>query len=509
MKILDCTLRDGGYYTNWDFDKDIVDVYAGAMSRLPVEWVEIGYRSKPGNRYMGQYAYCPMHEIRRLRGMLPQTGICVMLDEKGVRLEDIEHLMDPVRGLVDMVRLAVDPENLDRAVALAGGLKALGFQVGVNAMYMSKWDGYHGFLDRLVSLDGKVDLFCMVDSFGGVFPDDVRRVLDLIRPRLGMPIGFHGHDNIQMGLANALAALENGAEVLDATVLGMGRGAGNLKLELLLSVLSRKSALEVDFNVLGRVVSSFESLREEHRWGTSLPYMISGVNSFPQKEVMEWVCDRVYPFNSIVRALDNRRISREDNLRFPVLPSVRFGKILIVGGGDSVNFHADGLRAFLLQEKIEVVIHASAKNAAAFVETEIPQYFCLMGGEGDRLSRALSPETFRGVCVLPPFPRKMGTDIPDFVCHSTFEVVSIGFTTVHRESCTALALQLAVDFEGTNVYVAGYDGYGKSYGCKQRNLTGENETLFELFASVRGVLPVAVTPTLYRGLKPASLYESL
>lgn len=98
-----------------------------------------------------------------------------------------------------------------------------------------------------------------------------------------------------MGLVNTLTAIACGADYVDATVLGMGRGAGNLNMELLLTYLN-KEGLEVDFNVLSDVITAFQPLLERYKWGTNLPYMISGANSFPQKEVMEWVSNRAYHY---------------------------------------------------------------------------------------------------------------------------------------------------------------------------------------------------------------------
>jgi hypothetical protein len=67
VKILDCTLRDGGYYTNWDFNKTVVDQYIQSTNKLPLEYLEIGYRSIPMKGYLGKYFYSPIYELERLR----------------------------------------------------------------------------------------------------------------------------------------------------------------------------------------------------------------------------------------------------------------------------------------------------------------------------------------------------------------------------------------------------------------------------------------------------------
>lgn len=230
----------------------------------------------------------------------------------------MDELLTPIKGLADMVRLAVDPKNFERAVVLAKAVKAMGFEVAFNTMYMSKWSiEYKGFLDNLSEINGVADLFCMVDSFGGITPSEVREITAKVKANTTCAVGFHGHNNLQLGLINTLTAIECGVDFVDATALGMGRGAGNLNMELLLTYL-KNEGLDVDFNVLGDYVSNFQPLLDEYQWGTNLPYMISGANRIPQKEVMEWVTNRAYSFNSIVRALDNKRNCVADNAHYPL-----------------------------------------------------------------------------------------------------------------------------------------------------------------------------------------------
>ena len=322
MKILDCTLRDGGYYTNWDFDSKIVDVYIQAMNVLPIDYIELGYRSIPTKEYMGKFGYSPVSVLRHIKTTCIKK-IAVMLNEKNTRPEDLDTLLVPIQGLVDMIRIAVDPNNFDRAVILAQSIKTLGFEVGFNTMYMSKWDDYEGFLSKLNKINKVADLFCMVDSFGGVSPEELKAIFQTVKQNTTCPVGFHGHNNLQLGLVNTLTAIECGIDYVDATILGMGRGAGNLNMELLLTYLN-KGGLEVDFNVLGDVITAFQSLHDKYQWGTNLPYMLSGANSISQKEVMDWVANRTYSFNSIVRALDNKRNKVKDNAHYSVLRADTF-----------------------------------------------------------------------------------------------------------------------------------------------------------------------------------------
>lgn len=508
MKILDCTLRDGGYYTNWDFSDDVVTAYIHATNILPIDYIEIGYRSNPSTEYLGKYGYSPLSVLRKLQETSTKK-IAVMLNEKSTAVDDLERLVKPIAGCVDMIRLAVDPQNFDRAVELVSAVKSYGFEVGFNLMYMSKWDEYDGLLPRLHKLDGVVDIFNMVDSFGSLTPDEVKDIFAKVRDNTSAPIGFHGHDNLQLSFINTLTAIGCDADSVDATILGMGRGAGNLKMELLLTHLA-KDSLEVDFNTLGDVVMAFQPLLEKYNWGTSLPYILAGANSIPQKEVMTWVTNRTYSFNSIIRALDNRRNNVADNARMPVLQGRRASSVMLIGGGQSVVEHKDAIIEYLVSRPEVAVVFVTARYAALFAQIPNARYYCLVGNEAKRMKSTLPAECYKGVCILAPFPRTMGTEIPEYAKKTTYELPAITFTSQYADSCTAVGLQTAIELGAEDVYIAGYDGYsGGVLAEKESELTKENRALFAAFKAHSHSRVVSLTPTLYEEMEIVSIYQYL
>ena len=506
MRILDCTLRDGGYYTAWDFCSETVNEYIDAMNRLPIDYLELGYRNNPSEEYLGKMGYCPVAVLTEIRKRSTKK-LAVMLNEKSTKPEDLMRLTGSIVGLVDMIRLAVDPQNLLRAIELAKAVKAQGFEVGFNIMYMSKWDEYENFYEQLTGLNGVANILNMVDSFGGVMPKDVDTIVKKLRETVTCEIGFHGHNNLQMGLINTLTAIESGVESVDATILGMGRGAGNLSTELLLTYLNKKG-LPVDFNVLGDVIMTFTPLFEKYRWGTQLPYMISGANSIPQKEVMELVTNRVYSFDAIVRGLQNRKDKVKDNAKFPLLKSEKYDAVLIIGGGASPKEHFEGISAFIKSHPSIALVYATARHAGIYKSIEVPQYYCLVGKEAKRLARNVQAEEFKGMCVLPPYPRKLGTDVPGYAEQTTFELPAIVFSEGYEDSCTALAIQTALNIGKGKVYVVGYDGYpGSVLSEKEVALSNENMTLFNDFAKAKGEKMISLTPTIYPELNIESVYQ--
>lgn len=509
-KILDCTLRDGGYYTQWDFDSKIVESYIQAMNRLPVDYIEIGYRNLSQKEYLGKFGYTPISVLKQIRKRCNKK-IVLMLNEKSTLPENLQSLIKPIANYVDMIRIAIDPKNFDRAVILAREVKKMGFEVGFNCMYMSKWTSdYPGFLTKLSVLNDFCDLFCMVDSYGGVSPKELENIFNEVKVYTSVPIGFHGHNNLQLGLINTITAINLGVDYVDVTVLGMGRGAGNLNTELLLTYLNANNGLDVDFNVLGDVITAFTPLLEKYHWGTNLPYMIAGANKIPQKEVMDWVTNRVYSFNSIVRALDNRKNKTCDNAKYPILEDKQcFQKVLVIGGGENTIIHFDAIKEYILNNKEDIaLVFATSRYADSFIEVNVPKYYCLNGSESRRLTNKVGEKHFSGKCILPPYPRIMGTEVPTYAEKYTFELESIDLIDQYKDSVTSLALQLAMQLSNNEIMLIGYDGYpGNVLSEKETVLTNENRAIFQAYYNAKGENLKSLTQTLYKDLDVTSVYQ--
>lgn len=509
MKFLDCTLRDGGYYTNWDFDRNLVDVYIYSCNSLPLDYLEVGYRSIPLNGYLGEYFYLPKHVMETLKSKSSKK-LVVILNEKDIRPEYVKDLLSPCIGLIDMVRLAIDPNHFGRALKLAGAVKALGFEVGFNVMYMSEWKKQTDFLKLLPETKGVANYVYMVDSFGGVYPQDVKETIQLVKSYIpDVPLGFHGHNNMELALINTLTAIEEGCVIVDSTITGMGRGAGNVKTELLLTALNAKGIIEVDFNPLTKVVDAFTELQKSYEWGTNLPYMVSGAHSLPQKDVMDWVGKRYYSFNSIIRALQNQAKGMDDNEAVQNWnPNSTSESVLIVGGGPSVLKCKDAISSFLSNNQDFTVIHASSKNALVFKDIANKQIFCLVGNEGHRMEEVFNDNLpANSLCILPPSPRKMGTYIPNPLKDVSYELKGNSFSDKYEDSHCAIALEIAVKLESEKVYVVGFDGYSKGVmDEKAQDLFAENSYLFTKFIEKSGCEVISLNETSY-SLKTQSIYS--
>lgn len=509
LELLDCTLRDGGYYTNWDFDESLVNNYFNEINQLPIDYVEIGYRSKENNSYEGAYYYLPEFILKDCQEKCNKK-LAIILNEKEVEIHELEVLLKPCKGVVDLVRIAVDPNNLLRAIELSQEIKKQGFRVCFNLMYASKWEEYSIFNEELIHINEAADYFYIVDSYGGLFPADVQKLLIEIKKYLTIPIGFHGHDNLELALINSLTAIQNGAQIVDSTVLGMGRGAGNLKTELILTLLNKQKDLSVNFDSLFNLTNSFIDLKEEHNWGTNLPYMISGTFSMPQDAVMNKVKMRYSSLNSIINDNFSKAPNSYKNLEEISIfnPMQNIDSVLIVGGGRSTRLNAKAHCEFLKQHPEIAVIFVSSKNVPVFSNLSNKQFHCLTGKEGYRLEnmidlRDVSTKTF----IIPPKNSSIVSYVPKKLEVITKAIKTIEFEDHLEESATALAFQIATDLNSQTLYLTGYDGYSENIKKEELNLFEENQIIFDNIIS-RGINLYSITPSLYH-VSSKSIYQLL
>ena len=512
LLICDCTLRDGGYYTNWDFSERLVKAYFKALNEISaITHIEIGYRSMPQSEYFGEYFYCPEHVLRMARELCPTKQLAIMLNEKDSKAAELDILLVPFKKYIDLVRIAVDPANIERAVIFGKEIKSRGFKVAFNIMYMSQWASDINFIKKLAHLGNAVDYIYMVDSFGGVYPEDIKSALNTIKQSVNIPIGFHGHNNLEMGLANTLASIENGCEIVDATITGMGRGAGNLKMELLLISLSSKSLIpKTDYSKLNAIVEEFEKLQTHFKWGTNMPYMISGAYSLPQKEVMSWIAKNRFTTECIINALQNKKDKLSDNHQVPVLNKEFYAEeAIIIGGGPNAEKHAHALKILCKKNPGIILIHAGTRFVELFNELSNRQYYCLLGAEGSKLQKSLHKINLNHISVvLEPSPRKMGTILPEGIIPITFELNEISFMEKYPDSLLTIAFQLAIDLRIKHLSLFGLDGYDIHTEEQMIEVSKENQLIIDAYIQNTCNL-FSLTPTFYQGFDTISIYSRL
>lgn len=511
FEICDCTLRDGGYYTNWDFDKDLVIKYLEVMEETEsIDIVELGYRSLPKANYFGEYFYCPKYFLEEARQIVPSKKLAIMLNEKDITKDDL-HIIEDCVGNIDLIRLAVNPVNLKRALLLSTQLKEKGFKVAFNLMYMSKWSKDEEFLSSLKLTEGKIDYLYLVDSYGGVYPEEVFDIVTNIANSISTPLGFHGHNNLELALINSSKALEAGCSVIDATISGMGRGAGNLSMELLLIYLSSKNEIKFNLTKFSEIVSQIGKLKSYYKWGTSFPYMISGAYSLPQSDVMNWIAKKRHDIDSILNALKNRKNKVVDNMKLSVFQNVKkIKKTLIIGGGNSTKRHIQAIKEYLRSDADIVLIHAGCRHFELFKDINCQHFVCIAGSESNKFNQLEINPNFNGIkLIMAPYPREMGTFLPKHFEEKTFELSNYTFTGEYHDSLFAIALQLTLEIDVSEVNLIGFDGYSLNSNNNMLEVSRENQYLIDHFKSFSNISINSFTPTEYKNITTKSIFSNL
>ncbi|MBQ4395324.1 MAG: aldolase catalytic domain-containing protein [Paludibacteraceae bacterium] len=515
FKIFDCTLRDGGYYTNWDFPVAMVEKYLKAMNQLPVDYVELGYRSLDNAVYHGEYNYLPKSVLEKCKEWCPDKKRSVMINLKEVDEQSIHSLIKNLSSYVHLIRFATRPEDVEKAIRVAKVTKSYGLKVALNIMYMSTWVEDPKFADHLQGLEDAVDYLVMVDSYGSVFPQQIQPCVEQLRKYFKGQIGFHGHNNLELAFANTLAAIDAGVEIVDATMKGMGRGAGNLKMELLLTYCAKYDDT-IALNVLMETLEDFELLHKEYNWGTNLPYIVSGCNSLPQKDIMEWITKKRYSAISIVQRLQTHikpKVAQE--VTYPLLPLVNEPNAVtyLIGGGQTIPIHIDAILELIRNQSKKVrLIFSSAKHLSLFdsVPQEVERYIYLVGIEGKRIEKQIHSVRATDYFVVMKQRTPMEMYVPASISTQLYALPEKNVSAEedeYRDSPLFVSLEIAQYFNTLPIYLLGYDGYEPGSQNDAYDLMEENQRIIDAFSGKNSLY--SLLPTRYQHIKEQSLYSLL
>lgn len=290
IRVVDATIRDGGLCNEFRFDdKFVKDLYA-ANVKAGVDYMEFGYKASReifDEKDFGKWKFCKDEDIRKIVGdNKTNLKIAVMAD---VGRTDFKTDIIPKKDSpIDLIRVATYINTIPAAIEMIEDAAKKGYETTINIMAVSKarTEDIKAALEAL----GKtpVNAFYIVDSYGSIYPEEARRLADMygeIAEKYKKSVGIHAHNNQQLAFANTIEAMTYGASYLDATVDGMGRGAGNCALELLLGFL-KNPKYKVD-PIVKIIEEHTSKLREQGvKWGYDIPYMLTGqYNTHPRPAI--------------------------------------------------------------------------------------------------------------------------------------------------------------------------------------------------------------------------------
>ena len=289
IKIFDCTVRDGGLMSDHHFDDEMVRAVYAACVDGGVDYMELGY--KASNRIFapseyGRWKFCSEEDVRRIVGENDTPlKLSVMADAE--RTDYHEDILPSDQSVLDVIRVATYIHQIPVALDMIKDAHDKGYETTVNLMAVSivpEWQ-----LDEALEIlaESEVDAIYLVDSFGALYSEQVdhlvRKYLAYAEPS-GKTVGMHAHNNQQLAYANTIEAVIEGANMLDGSMAGLGRGAGNCPIELLIGFLHNpKFRLRP---ILRCIQEHVEPLREKLLWGFDIPYMITGLlNQHPRSAI--------------------------------------------------------------------------------------------------------------------------------------------------------------------------------------------------------------------------------
>lgn len=290
IRVVDATIRDGGLCNNFRFDdKFIKDLYQ-ANVKAGVDYMEFGYKASKeifNEDDFGKWKFCNDSDIRKVVGD-NKTGLKIAVMADVGRTDFQKDIIPKKDSPIDLIRIATYINTIPAAVEMIEDCAKKGYETTINIMAVSKanTDDIKTALDILGQ--SPVNAFYIVDSYGALYPEQSRKLANLYceyADKYGKSVGIHAHNNQQLAFANTIEAMTQGVSYLDATVDGMGRGAGNCALELLLGFLKNPKYKVAP--ILKIIEEHTEKLKAEGvKWGYDIPYMLTGqLNTHPRPAI--------------------------------------------------------------------------------------------------------------------------------------------------------------------------------------------------------------------------------
>ena len=523
LALLDCTLRDGGYYNNWDFPNELIEDYLKAMAAAKIEFVELGFRFFKKDVFLGPCAYTTPYFLESLN--IPKSiKIGVMINAKDIISNNLSKSQIDKnffqlsnKKKLSFIRFACQLNEIPKIIPYCNELKKKGLIVAINLMQISEVDDLDiKKISQLIS-KSKVDTFYFADSLGNLEPKDIIHISNLIKKNWKKNIGFHAHDNMSRALINCVAAFNNGVNWIDSTVTGMGRGPGNVQTEFALLEFSKYLPKKRDMSLLLKLIDkTFIPMKHKYKWGTNPYYYLAGQFSIHPTFIQSMLNDLNLSSDEILSAIENLKkgdgrvfnknlIKAGDNLyskktsgTWCPFKLIKGKDVLIIGSGPGSIKHSKAIENFIKKKKPFVI----ALNAEKTIDEKLINLRVCC-----HILRIMSNTKIFNKISQPlamPFdslPINQKNRFKKFKIYNFgLEIKKEKFVFGKKSSITpntltiSYALTIANSGKAKKIYVSGLDGYKIG---DQRNI--EVEETLNLYHKLRKKSDlVSITPTRYK-----------
>tara|TARA_B100000700_G_scaffold329329_1_gene450587 strand:- start:4943 stop:6559 length:1617 start_codon:yes stop_codon:yes gene_type:complete len=529
---IDCTLRDGGYYNNWDFSDDFVKKYLLALSSAKINYIELGFRLFNNKGFKGAYAYCSDEFINRL-DIPNDINIALMINIDDLLLESqfnsemIEKIvpLNSDKSKVKLFRIACRIDDFKVIAPAFNLLKKKGYQTAVNIMQISEMNENQLNIIGKLATEFDIDILYLADSLGSLIPDDIFHIVRNLRVTWKGSIGFHAHDNKGLALINTFKAIENGISWIDSTVNGMGRGAGNTKTEeLLLSLDNNKKDKSYLIPLLKMINDDFKKLKERYCWGTNPYYFLAAEFSIHPTYIQTILSDDRFKEEDILSVIDY--LKGEDSTKFisdqlesaknfytgnsigtfSACSIINNKEVLIVGSSPNLDSYKVALEDFIRKNQpIVLALNTCRQIDDNLIDFRIACNPIRLMADFDTYLRLPQP-LITPLSMLPDsLSRKLiGKKILDYgigISNEGFEFHE-KYGIIPNQLVFAYALSFVASGNAKKVFLSGFEGYGLG---DIRN-TEINELLDKFRKKAPYLRLIAITPSQYSGLEAMSVY---
>lgn len=290
IRVFDATIRDGGLVNNFMFSDEFIKQLYYTNLKAGVDYMEFGYKASKelfDVDKFGKWKFCDEQAIRDIVGD-NETDLKISVMADVGRCDYKKDIIDKKESVIDIVRVATYVHQMPAAIEMIEDAKKKGYEVTCNIMAIS--NAKESDIDQALDMVGRssADGIYIVDSYGSLYPEQIRSISEKyleIADKYGKFIGIHAHNNQQLAFANTIEAAAQGVSFLDATMMSMGRGAGNCAMELLLSFL--KNPKYNIFPVLKFLEDYMLPMKESGAvWGYDIPYLLTGrLNQHPSAAI--------------------------------------------------------------------------------------------------------------------------------------------------------------------------------------------------------------------------------
>ena len=533
LKILDCTLRDGGYYNNWDFSRELIEEYFKAMVAAKVEYVELGFRFLKKDIYLGPCAYTTSSFLETL-SIPKKLKIGIMINAKDIVSNNLsKNEIDkiffnfPKKNKISFVRFACHLNEIKKMIPICNQLNKKNIITAINLMQISEIPDKQIEDITKVASRSKLDVFYFADSLGNLEPKNIMDISNVIKKNWKKDIGFHAHDNMGRALINGVTAFNNGVKWIDSTVTGMGRGAGNIKTEFALLQFSKYLKKNSDISLLLKVIENrFDPMKQKYHWGTNPYYYLAGQHKIHPTFIQSMLSELKLEPLEMLSAIDNLKSEVGKNFNSNLIEVgkklyegktsgdwspfnlIKGRDVLIICPGPSSMKHSEAIENFIKQKKPFVI--------ALNVQKHINEKLINLRVSCQTLRIMTDVGIFKKITqpLVLPFDRLPAQQKKNFKKLKKLKIFNYGLevkpgkfnfgkdSSIAPNSLTiAYALNIANSGRAKKIYVSGLDGFPLE-DPRRREM---DETLAVYLSLKNKSELISITPTRYK-IKSSSVY---